>query len=160
MEQSLAERIVIEARSWMHPPTKWMHQGRIKGLGVDCAGFIVGVAVAARTGVDVTDSEKIRTVAYDLGIPNNYKRRENGELLLDLLDTHMTLVPNEEISPGDVLALIEESLRDPDVPRHLVIVTQVLPISMIIHASARGVVEHRLSPIFAKRIHSCWRVKE
>jgi len=68
-------------------------------------------------------------------------------------------VPREEIMPGDVLALIDESLREPEIPRHLVIVTSTEPNLYLIHAAHNGVVEHRANKRFQDRIHSCWRVK-
>lgn len=34
-------RIVEEARSWLRTP--WHHEARVKGAGVDCAQFLIGV---------------------------------------------------------------------------------------------------------------------
>jgi cell wall-associated NlpC family hydrolase len=39
---TLAERIVAEAETWLNTPFR--HQGRLKGQGVDCVGFISEVA--------------------------------------------------------------------------------------------------------------------
>jgi cell wall-associated NlpC family hydrolase len=33
--------IVAAARSWLGTP--WRHQGRLKGIAVDCGGLIIGV---------------------------------------------------------------------------------------------------------------------
>lgn len=33
--------IVAMARSWLGTP--WIHQGRLKSVGVDCGGLIIGV---------------------------------------------------------------------------------------------------------------------
>lgn len=62
--------------------------------------------------------------------------------------------------PGDVLALCDELRREPDVPRHLVILSEVAPYPMGIHVSAQGVREHRLDASLLRRVHSVWRSKE
>lgn len=141
---NLAERIVEEARSWKG--TRFQHQGRIKGKGVDCAGFVA--LVAANVGLS------------DVEIPYDYKPREDGFVMLKLLKDHMTFVPTEEIQPGDVLALCDEALREPSIPRHLVIVSEITPhTTYIVHASEAGVREHRINEHWRSRIHSCWRIK-
>jgi hypothetical protein len=140
---TLAQRLVDAARSWRN--TKFQHQGNIKGLGVDCCNFISEVAREA--GVS------------DLEIPKNYRPQEDGTIMLRLLNEHMEMV--EEMRPGDVLALCDEALREPDVPRHLVFVTEIRPqTTMIIHASASGVVEHRTNSQWLRRVHSIWRIRE
>lgn len=139
---TLQENIVKEARTWAN--TRFQHQGRIKGLGVDCVGFIAEVAKA---------------VGVDVDIPHNYRPRESGDVMLALLNEHMRLV--DEAEPGDVLALIDESLRDPEIPRHLAFVTEVTPkTTFIIHASQHGVKEHRMDSHWTKRIHSIWRIND
>src|SRR5690242_12350601 len=118
--KNLAQRLVGEAEAWIG--TRWQHQGHIKGLGVDCVGFISEVAKAA--GVS------------DLEIPNNYSPNEDGTAMLQLLNEHMTMVPTEDMKPGDVLAFCDEALQKPDTPRHLAFVHEVTPkTTFIIHAS-------------------------
>lgn len=155
--ETLSERIVKEAREWLS--TRWSHQQRIKGKATDCAGFILGVAAHAKTGVSA-GNEQVEELARELQIPDNYHRRENGELLLKLLNEHMINIPLEEVSPGDVLALIDGSLREPEIPRHLAIVTEVSPNMKIIHAGEHGVVEHRMNGHWMRRRHSVWRIPE
>lgn len=140
---NLAERIVAEARTWKG--TRFQHQGRLKGLGVDCVGFISEVAKnAGVTGVE---------------IPANYRPHEDGVIMLRLLRDHLELV--EEMQPGDVIALCDEAVREPTIPRHLAIVTEIKPqTTFIIHASQHGVLEHRLNSLWLRRIHSIWRVKD
>lgn len=134
--------LVTEARTWLN--TKFQHQGRIKGLGVDCVGFISEVAKAA--GIDVA-------------IPHDYRPHEDGLRMLGLLKNHMELV--DAAQPGDVIALIDSSLTHPEIPRHLAFVTNVTPkTTFIIHASENGrVSEHRMDAHWNKRIHSIWRLK-
>lgn len=40
-EAELRGRIVAEARTWIG--TKWHHEARVKGAGVDCAQFLIAV---------------------------------------------------------------------------------------------------------------------
>jgi NlpC/P60 family putative phage cell wall peptidase len=140
----LADKIVAEAESWVG--TKYQHQGRLKHVGVDCAGFIS--EVARNVGVS------------EVNIPANYRPREDGKVMMKLLKDHMKHVPTDQIKKGDVLALCDEALREPDIPRHLVIVKDITPEAVfIIHAAESGVKAHRLNTQWQKRIHSCWRIK-
>jgi hypothetical protein len=114
-------------------------------MGVDCVNFISEVARDA--GVK------------DLEIPGNYQPHEDGSIMLQLLNEHMELV--EEMQPGDVLALCDEALARPDIPRHLVFVTEITPrTTFIVHASQFGVREHRMNAQWHSRIHSIWRIRE
>lgn len=139
----LAQRLVDEARTWKS--TRFQHQGRLKGVGVDCVNFISEVAREA--GVK------------NLDIPRDYRPQEDGSIMLRLLNEHMELV--DEMQSGDILALCDEATREPNIPRHLVFVTDVLPHkTTIIHASQHGVREHRMDAAWLRRVHSIWRIKE
>ena len=140
----LTDNLVSEARTWRNTP--FLHQGRLKGLGVDCAGFIALVA---------------QNVGITVDIPSDYKPREDGRAMMQLLSRHLDFIPTEEVQPGDVLALCDEALRDRDIPRHLAFVTQVTEKTLfIVHASERGVKEHRMNSHWNARIHSVWRIRE
>lgn len=142
---SIAENIVEEARSWKGTP--FIHQGRLKGKGVDCAGFIGEVARDA--GV------------LNVNIPHDYRPQEDGTAMMRLLSEHLDFIPTEDVRPGDVLALCDEALHDKDIPRHLAFVTEVRAGTIfIIHAAREGVVEHRTNMRWRERIHSCWRVRD
>lgn len=141
----LAQRLVVEARSWKG--TRFQHQGNLKGVGVDCANFVA--LVARDAGIK------------DVNIPNNYRPREDGTVMLRLLDEHMEMIEQGEMQPGDVLALCDEGLKHPDVPRHLVFISEVKETTIfVVHASEAGVREHRTNGHWLKRIHSVWRLKE
>lgn len=139
---TLQERIVEEARSWKGTP--FQHQGQIKGKGVDCAHFVALVA---------------RDAGMDIEIPHNYRPREDGTVMLKLLREHLDFISNNDRQAGDVIALCDEALKEPDVPRHLAFVSDVTHTTFIVHASERGVLEHRLNSWWTKRIHSCWRLR-
>lgn len=141
MTNDLPQRLVTSARSWRN--TRWVHQGRLKGVGVDCVNFISEVAREAGLGVD---------------IPSNYRRHEDGVLLLRLLNEHMVLV--DEMQPGDVIALCDQATREKNIPIHLAFVTEIRPqTTFIIEASEHGVREHRMDAAWLRRIHSIWRLK-
>lgn len=139
---TLADNIIAEARTFKG--TKFQHQGRLKNVGIDCVGFISEVAKNVGVGVE---------------IPANYHLNEDGKVMLKLLKGHMKHVAKNKMKPGDVLALCDEALREPKIPRHLAFVTEVRPETIvIIHASQHGVKEHRIDSRWRKRIHSVWRV--
>ena len=140
---ALAARIVEEARTWRNTP--FLHQGRLKGLGVDCAGFIGEVA---------------QNVGISVEIPNDYRPQEDGTAMMRLLSKHLTFIEMKDVRPGDVLALCDKALRNPEIPRHLAFVTEVKDTTIfIIHASERGVREHRTDGFWLRLIHSCWRIR-
>ena len=95
-----SELIVAEARTWLG--TRFHHQGRVKGVGVDCAGLIVCVAQAV--GVYITDC-------------SDYTRIPDGELLKQLCDQQLISIAHHDIAVGDVLLFRIE--RE---PQHLAIV--------------------------------------
>jgi cell wall-associated NlpC family hydrolase len=143
-EMTLADKIVSTAETWVGTP--FQHQGRLKFQGVDCAGFISEVAKEA--GVS------------NVEIPANYRPHEDGKVMMQLLKDHMKNIPIEKMQKGDVLALCDEALREPEIPRHLVIVKEVTPEAVfIIHATASGVKAHRINSRWRSRIHSCWRIR-
>ncbi len=80
--------IVKAARSFVGTP--YHHQGRVKGVGVDCVGLIFGVASAV--GIEIADKPLFL----------RYKRRPPvGRGLLDHLDEQCQQV--EKYRPGDIL---------------------------------------------------------
>ena len=65
--------VVAEARTWLG--TKWIHQHRAKGQGVDCAGLIICVV------------RDLGLLSADFDI-NGYSRMPDGTLLA-VCDEHM-----------------------------------------------------------------------
>lgn len=141
------QSIVDEARTWLG--TKFEHQGRLKGQGVDCDNFIAEVALTC--GVHLSESWE-----------NNYRQHEDGSEMMRLLLANMDFISDiEEALPGDVIALCDERLKEPDKPRHVAILTEIKEGSRyMIHASERGVREHRIDGHFWSRIHSAWRLRD
>lgn len=118
--------IVTCARSWVGTP--YHHQARLKGVGVDCAGLVIGVA------------RELGRVAPEFDVAG-YARRPDGWSFLAWADEYMTRVPREHMAPGHCVVV-----RFGRHPQHLGIVGDYLHGGLsIIHAMVgRGVVETRL----------------
>ena len=125
-------QVVAEARSWVGTP--WMHQQRVKGIGIDCIGLII-------------------CVARDLGLSppgtdfTGYGRRPDGKML-SLCDEHMVRIRRDDLQPGDVLVMAIE--HD---PQHMGIVGDYRHGGLsLIHAASKAgkVVETRL--MFARNL--------
>lgn len=128
--------IVNEARTWLG--TRFHHQGRLKGVGVDCVGLpiCVGNTLGLHEPFD-----------YD-----GYGRQPEPRVILSHLRRMGIRIPISEMLPGDVLLMCFE---DTLLPTHLAIVTD----RGIIHSYvvARRCVEHALTDEWRARIHSAWR---
>jgi NlpC/P60 family putative phage cell wall peptidase len=111
---------IAELRTWIGSPYK--HQGRLKGVGVDCIGLVIGVAQAC----GITD--------YDI---SNYDRRPDGSLR-PVMDSMLEIVPVPDAQPGDVLLFQFAAC-----PMHVGIISGP---DLLTHAYAinRKVVEHRI----------------
>ena len=120
--------IVTGARRWLGTP--FHHQGRLKGVGVDCAGLILGVA--AELGIAALDRR-------------GYGRRPDSEELRRLCDEQMRRVALVDAQPGDVL-LFEIAGQ----PQHLGFDTDIGLLHA--YAPARRVVEHVLSEDWEQRL--------
>ncbi len=86
------EEIITEARSWLETP--FHHQGRVRGVGVDCIGLIVEVARALKlpsaSGGLVAD--------YD---ERDYPREPDGERLQMMLGRHFIQDEREKSNEGN-----------------------------------------------------------
>jgi NlpC/P60 family putative phage cell wall peptidase len=122
--------IVAEARTWLGTP--FHHQARLKSVGVDCAGLIIGVARA------------LDLVSPDFDV-TAYQRSPDGLALLEHCNQHMIRTTREAMKPGDVIVI-----RWRQHPQHLGILGDYLHGGLsLIHAfsdvNGRGkVIEQRL----------------
>lgn len=80
------KQLVEKAREYLGTP--FHHQGRCKGIGVDCAGLIV--CSARELGIDVVDSP-------------TYSRLPDGRTLQACIERCMVEVPLEQARDGDML---------------------------------------------------------
>lgn len=118
--------ILWTARQWVGTP--YHHQGRVKGVGCDCIGLIIGVC------------QEIGLINFDF---TNYERTPDGTAMMQELEKHCTPTNNPE--PGDLLVF-----RIKRNPRHVGLLTD----GGIIHAyqSAGKVVEHSLDQWWSDRV--------
>lgn len=126
--------IVNEAREWIGTP--FHHQGRQKGLGVDCVGLVQQIAV------------KFNLINYDR---RDYGREPAKGLLKKELENHLESV--DKLSAGVILLM-----RFGREPQHVAIYTEK---NTIIHsyASVGKCVEHRLDDKWKKRIVKMYKIK-
>lgn len=120
--------VVACARSWINTP--YQHQARLKGIGADCLGLVIGV------------SREKKIVAPDFDV-QGYERQPDGKTMLRLCDQYMTPIPRHQMCAGHVVVVAYDAA-----PGHMGIVGDYLNGGLsIIHAlgiTAKRVVETRL----------------
>jgi len=134
------DHIVAIARETMGTPFR--HQGRLPGVGIDCAGVLVHVLKS-------------------LGLPHDdlagYPRLPYRNMIRAVLDAQPCLerVRPREIEAGNVLLMTMHRFTE---PMHVAIYTG----STIVHAYAdmQRVVEHSLTPEWRARITNVYRITE
>ncbi len=134
------KQIVTEARKWINTPFR--HQGRMPGIGVDCVGLVLCV---------------IRDVGLGdwLGEFSVYPPQPVNGLVHQTCCARLRQKDISKVAPGDIL-----TLRVPETPSHVAIVTDLGGKLGMIHAYAGGatrrrparVVEHLLDQKWRKRI--------
>lgn len=138
--------IVAEARTWLGTP--YRHQARLKGVGVDCDGLIIGVA------------RDLGIVAPEFDV-QGYARQPDGQTLLAYCREFMTEIPVASMQPGDVPVLCHPRTRG-RVAGHMGILGDYLYGGLsLIHSegnSHRKVVEHRLDGETRSRIVAAFRM--
>ncbi|WP_175837106.1 NlpC/P60 family protein [Burkholderia anthina] len=129
------EQFVAEARTWMDTPFKM--QGRLKGVGVDCAGLIIETArVLGLTEFDYT--------TY---------RRPKGDMMRDFADDLMDPIRSDQTDAADVMLF-----RWGNHTTHIALLTG--PRSVIhAHAPNRRVVEHDLSDDMLRYLERAYHIR-
>jgi len=119
---------VVECpRSFLETP--FHHQARLKGVGVDCVGLVIGVA------------RELELVPVELDVLG-YPRTPDGTSLMATMRQHMTEIDRAAMQPGDVIVVSFD--RD---PQHLAILGDYRHGGLsIIHAAGNTgrVIETRL----------------
>ena len=128
--------VEIEARTWLGTP--FHHQGRLKGVGVDCVGLLVGVA--HHFGIDLQDHQ-------------NYQRFSGGDQMVKELDKRLIRLEPGQEEPGDYLVFW---LYSPDFPMHGAFKTE----HGMLHASdhVNRIVENVIDGRWASRISRYYRL--
>lgn len=142
------QAFVAEARTWLRTP--YVHQARLKGVGVDCIGLPIGVG------------RVLGLVPADWDI-TAYARQPDGHTLKSLCDLHMVRVLDlGELRLGDLAVQLLPRAR---APQHFGIVADRVGGEgyTMIHAhgseDGRGeVVEHGLTAAVLRRVVLAYRV--
>ena len=122
------DKILEIARSWLG--TKFHHQGRKKGVGVDCIGLIVGVA--SEVGLKLPDRL-------------DYARQPDGNELREAMDRSLVRV---KLAPATIALFNIEGHS-----QHVGIISDHAGLGVIhAYSQARKVVEHGLDDEWHKRI--------
>lgn len=129
------ELIIAAARGALRTPFR--HQGRVAGLGLDCAGLLVHVCQVLE--LSVVDEQGYGRSPWN-GLLEQAIRRQ----------PFLREIGRHEYQPGDVLLM-----RFSQAPQHVAIVTDL----GIIHAyeHSGSVVEHRLADVWRARITHAFR---
>lgn len=139
---STAADIVAAARSFVR--TRFVHQGRLPGEGLDCLG--VAVCAAARCGVALRDER-------------TYGRAPRPAHLLAELDAQLDRVEASDAAPGDVAVFWVENKER---PRHVGVLFRMDDGGLgVVHALAMEgeVREHRLAGYWAARLTRVYRLR-
>jgi len=133
----MRQQIINEARTWLETP--FHHQGRVKGVGVDCIGVVglVGVYFGFLKEAD---------------IPNNYAHSPNASMMQKQLEKHLQKIRIEEAGIGDILHFCFD--RE---PQHVGFLTDV----GLLHAYAqvRKCVEHSYDATWQSRVRGAYRFR-
>ena len=138
------QEIIEQARTWIGTP--YHHQARLKGIGCDCLGMVVGVA----DELGLKHESGVLLSSFD---QTDYSRQPDGERLTRMLQSVLYEVPKEEAVPGDlVLFSIEGN------PQHVGLISDYEGLGVIhCYAPSRKVVEHRLDKKWQSRIVKVFR---
>lgn len=131
-----AEDLIEIARTWIGTP--YVHQGRLKGVGVDCVGLIACSALEAGL---------ISQADYD-SLPVNYSRQANLATLRQQVIRFLR--PVSAAQPGDVFSF-RFALHD----QHLGLYTGNGIIHVLIDRT--GVVEVPFNGFLARAQSGVWR---
>jgi cell wall-associated NlpC family hydrolase len=121
--------------------TRFHHQGRLPGVGLDCAGLVVCAAHSA--GIDLADE------------PGYGHMPHSGTFMAKVAENADRIDP-ADVMPGDMMVF---AFRGE--PQHVAIVSAVTPRILLLHAyaEARRVVENGFDGIWQSRLRGCWRLR-
>lgn len=130
--------IVKEARTWLNTPFR--HQARLKGVGVDCLGVVIGVCKALKLAEGYDDI-------------TNYSRRPNSQKIQAEIIKYGVPINLSDSMPGDI-GLFKFTKE----PQHFAIFTDI----GILHAysDAGKCIEHGFDGIWENRLVQVYRLKE
>ncbi len=135
----MRDLLVATVRGYIGTP--FHHQGRLPGVGLDCAG--VGVC-------------GLQDCQYPVQDQSGYGRIPTKGMLQQAILNHCDLIPLSDVLPGDFLLF---AFRDE--PQHIAVVSNITPMRIVHSYSEVGqVVENDLDELWQQRLRGCYRLKE
>lgn len=140
-ETVLVDRGLIVQTVLSYVDTQFLHEGRIPGLGLDCAGVLLALARDLR----------MRDVEV-----SSYGRHPNQERFRAETRKHLDPIQFSDLAPADVLTF-DILGRE----HHYGVVTALNPVRFV-HAyePAGKVIEQLLDGIWCRRLRGCYRFRE
>jgi len=135
------QKIVDTVRGYIGTP--FVHQGRLPGVGLDCAGVIV--CALQQQGFVIDDVR-------------GYGRLPHNGMLLAAVQKYCSKIALGDVRPADILLF-----RPRREPQHLAMVVDTDPV-MMVHALAdlaiHRTVEHILDDYWLPKLVACYRIEE
>lgn len=141
--------IVTQARSWLGTP--YHHQGRVKHVGADCIGLLVGVFGELNLFSKKLSNENTPLLLKDFD-DTSYSFQPNGDKLAKTIEQHLYLKDIKNLEAGDVVLM--QWLKD---PQHVAIISNYGDSLGLIHIyrGSGKCVEHSLDESwFSKIVHA------
>lgn len=130
--------LVLAAYGFLGTP--FHHQGRLPGVGLDCAGVVVCA---------------LKQIGYAVADRQGYGRIPSQNIFTSAVTEHCDIIQQGDVLPGDLMMF---AFRDE--PQHIAIVSAVNP-TMLIHAyqDVGRVVENSLDATWQSRLRGCYRLR-
>lgn len=130
---------INSARGFLGTP--FAHQGRVPGIGLDCAGLVVAAC---------------RENNYQINDVTGYSRLPSNGQFTNLVLEHCTRIELDEVLPGDVMMF-----RFREEAQHIAIISRLSPLTIIhCHSSAKKVIEvHFNNDDTTMKLSGCYRLK-
>lgn len=136
-------REAIQAQARLYIDTPFIHQGRLRGRGLDCVGLVLSVAEDLR----INDKSGVPILLDDY---RQYGPQPEGTLVLDCCRDRLIEKQIKDLKPGDVICT-----RIPDTPTHTAIIVERNNTLYMVHAyqgGAQKCVEHIMDFKWRRRI--------
>lgn len=131
-----ADEIIAAARACIGTPFR--HQGRLPGVGLDCAGL--GIVAAKAVGIEIKDFSGYPNLPFDGMLQKMFEQQ-----------TNLKRIARIDAAPGDVLLM-----RISQAPQHVAILSYE---GYMIHAyqNIGKVAEHRIDADWKSKIIAVYR---
>ncbi|OGT01870.1 MAG: hypothetical protein A2143_02310 [Gallionellales bacterium RBG_16_57_15] len=130
--------LVLIAHTFLGTP--FHHQGRLPGVGLDCAGVVVCA---------------LKRLDHPVADHAGYGRIPSQGIFTSAINAHCDQIQQDEIEPGDLMMFAFRAE-----PQHVAIVSATHPV-MLIHAyqDVGRVVENGLDATWQSRLRGCYRIR-